>query len=71
MFRTLRFGCTIFTNEYHADELCNKHGFGKENIRRSLYFYVSYDVASGSDIMPCIKIDKPLVGFTDFGNVMY
>ena len=27
---------------------------------------LSYDVAYGSDILPCIKIDK----FTDFGNLM-
>ena len=26
---------------------------------------LSYDIASGSEITPCIKIDKP-----DFGNIM-
>ena len=26
------------------------------------YFKLSYDVTSGSEITPCIKIDKPLVG---------
>ena len=25
------------------------------------YIFLSYDVASGSDIPPCIKIDKPLL----------
>ena len=28
---------------------------------------LSYDAASGREIMPCIKIDKPLV-VTDFGR---
>ena len=31
------------------------------------YPVLSYDVVSGSDIMPCIKIDKPLVVFQIFG----
>ena len=30
----------------------------------------SYDIASGSDITPCIKIDKPLVVYRFSGNVM-
>ena len=29
-----------------------------------------YDVASESEITPCIKIDKPLVVYTFTGNVM-
>ena len=31
---------------------------------------VSYDVASGSEITPCNKIDKPLVVYRLTGNVM-
>ena len=31
---------------------------------------LSYDVASGSEITPCNKIDKPLVIYTFTGNVM-
>ena len=31
---------------------------------------LSYDVASGSEIMPCIKIDKPLVVYRFSGIVM-
>ena len=31
---------------------------------------LSYDVASGSEIMPCNKIDKPLVVYRLTGNVM-
>ena len=30
---------------------------------------LSYDVASGSEIKPCIKIDKPLVVYRFSGNV--
>ena len=31
---------------------------------------LSYDVASESEITPCIKIDKPLVVYRLTGNVM-
>ena len=34
------------------------------------YYFLSYDVASGSEIKPCNKIDKPLVGYRLTGNVM-
>ena len=33
------------------------------------YYTLSHEVASGSDITPCNKIDKPLV-FYRFSNVM-
>ena len=32
--------------------------------------HLSYDVASGSEITPCIKIDKPLVVYRFTENVM-
>ena len=35
-----------------------------------IYVHLSYDVASGSDITPCDKIDKPLVVYRFSGNVM-
>ena len=31
---------------------------------------LSYDVASESEITPCIKLDKPLVVYRFLGNVM-
>ena len=34
------------------------------------YLILSYDVASGSEITPCNKIDKPLVVYIFTGNVM-
>ena len=34
------------------------------------YFILSHDVASGSEIMPCNKIDKPLVVYRFSKNVM-
>ena len=34
------------------------------------YLVLSYDVASGSEITPCNKIDKPLVVYRFTGNVM-
>ena len=33
-------------------------------------FFLSYDIASGSEITPSIKIDKPLVVYRFSGNVM-
>ena len=33
-------------------------------------YILSYDVASGSEITPCNKIDKPLVVYRFTGNVM-
>ena len=33
-------------------------------------FTLSYDVPSKSEIMPCIKIDKPLVIYRFSGNIM-
>ena len=35
-----------------------------------LYYHNNYDVASGSEITPCNKIDKPLVVYRLTGNVM-
>ena len=32
--------------------------------------FLSYDAASGSEITPCNKIDKPLVVYRIMGNVM-
>ena len=34
------------------------------------YLLLSYDVASGSEITLCIKIDKPLVVYIFSGNIM-
>ena len=39
----------------------------KTNLANS---HLSYDVASGSEITPCNKIDKPLVVYRLSGNVM-
>ena len=38
--------------------------------RKSVSHCLSYDVASGSKITPCNKIDKPLVVYRLTGNVM-
>ena len=34
------------------------------------YILVSYDVAPGSEIIPCNKVDKPLAVYRFSGNVM-
>ena len=41
-----------------------------EKIEYLFYLFLSYDVASGSEIKPCNKIDKPLVVYRFTGNVM-
>ena len=41
-----------------------------ELIKLYIYYYLSYDVASGSEIMPCIKIDLPLVVYRFYDNFM-
>ena len=41
--------------------------FSSEN---KMQFYLSYDVASGSEITPCNKIHKPLVVYRLTGKVM-
>ena len=35
-----------------------------------LYLLLSYDVASGNEITPCNKTDKPLVVYMFTGNFM-
>ena len=65
-----------FVNQFYSDvfvtlQIClgseDVHGFWKLS---SHYMYLSYDVASGSEITPCNKIDKPLVVYRFTGNVM-
>ena len=41
-----------------------------EMPRKEKSIYQSYDTASGSEITPCNKIDKPLVVYRLTGNVM-
>ena len=38
--------------------------------KNAVKMYLSYDVASRSEITPCNKIDKPLVVYRFTGNVM-
>ena len=40
------------------------------NVSVANQITLSYDVASGSKIKPCNKIDKPLVGYRSSRNVM-
>ena len=40
------------------------------NVLNIFKAILSYDVASGSEITPCNKIDKPLVVYRLTGNVM-
>ena len=43
----------------------------KDSIRiQRVKYYLSYEVASGSEIMLCNKINKPLVVYRFTGNVM-
>ena len=42
----------------------------ERNYQDMRLLYLSYDVASRSEITPCNKIDKPLVVYIFLGNVM-
>ena len=44
--------------------------FGVSKYIKSVQQFLSYDVAAGSEIRPCNKIDKPLVVYRYSGNVM-
>ena len=39
-------------------------------LHKELDIYLSHDFESGSEIMPCNKIDKPRVVYKFLGNVM-
>ena len=43
---------------------------GHKERKLTRKFDLSYDVASGSEIRPCNKIDKPLVVYRFLGNDM-
>ena len=40
----------------------------RRGFRKGELHILSYDLASGSEITPCIKIDKPLVVYRFFGK---
>ena len=50
--------------------LCQKHYFYAFCTERQNIYNLSYDVASGIEITPCKKIDKPLVVYRFTGNVI-
>ena len=54
----------VFFKEFHTLKC-----IGHTRVTHS-YLLLSYDVASGSEITPCNKIDKPLVVYKFTGNVM-
>ena len=45
-------------------------GFELSETNQGYKCILSYDVASGSEITPCNKIDQPLVVYRFAGNVM-
>ena len=53
-----------------CEEAFNDNQFFFCNFSGNYYWTLSYDVASGSEITPCNKIDKPLVVYKFTGNVM-
>ena len=77
IFKTLY---TIFfaDNDKDEDNMDSKYDQDMSNNERGklravhqiMYFNLSHDVASGSEITPCIKFDMPLVVHRVFRNVM-
>ena len=49
---------------------CISRLFCKNYCRKSFLNILSHDVAAGSEITPCNKIDKPQVVYRFTGNVM-
>ena len=67
-----RYNIQIGPELYTANE-CKKCPLGHlkyTNIEGKMFTHLSYDVASGSVIKPCIKICKPLVVYRFSGNVI-
>ena len=58
--------CSSFLFGLILCKFYNKIMETKQIFKQSL----SYDVASGSEITPCNKIDKPLVVYRFMGNIM-
>ena len=44
--------------------------FAACSMHNTIYYTLSYDIESGSEIKPCNKINKPLVVYRFTGNVM-
>ena len=68
------FTAVIRTMVHCHEETGQKHDKIPLNILAVLFLqsnicYLSYDVASGSEITPCIKIDKQLVVYRLLGKV--
>ena len=45
--------------------------WGQTLVSVTFLVYLSHDIASGSDITPCNKIDKPLKDLVTLRNVIY
>ena len=64
----------FFSNDFHIKSpKCYQGRFSQMAAHSNVcmqYLLLSYDVASGSEITPCIKICKPLVVYRFSGNVM-
>ena len=64
------FHCCLIARQWHLKRvrkaLCPQEG---KDTLADIYF-LSYDVASESEILPCIKIDKPLVVYRFSRKVM-
>ena len=52
------------------DKISPRWSLQGERTEVGVYYVLSYDVASGSEIMPCNKICKPLMVYRFTGKVM-
>ena len=57
---------STFTNDLKRKEFFSKNVHSYRVC--SFNIYLSYEVASGSEITPCNKVDKPLVVYRFTGN---
>ena len=59
----------LLTKKFQVQSL--EDGQSSSNIKLVSFEHIlSYDIASGSEITPCNKIDKPLVVYRFSGNVL-
>ena len=68
-------GCFVWGGKLMRDVLSGvaKNGMGcfvRDVLSYIHKVHLSYDIASGSGITSCIKIDKPLVVYRFSGNIM-
>ena len=71
ILQPIKCGFTFTFYNSSMPSIMSKNMFESKMFKRSVaYLFLLHDVASGHDITPCNKIDKPLVVYRFSGNDM-